>query len=214
MSMKPTYEELEQRNKKLANEILMSNSLKEDLERIFDLSVDMIGSGNLEGYFTKINSSFRELLGYSENEFLNKPFISFVHQGDVDKTVEALADAGKGKKAISIENRYKCKDGSFKWIEWKVRTLLEKNKFIAVGRNISARKQAEEALQKTHFELEETVQERTHELKLLNESLRVEIDERVTAEKTLSRTKALFHAVISQSPVPMVIINRLKRKKY
>ncbi len=188
MSKKPTHEELEQQIKKHDDEFLAKNSAEKDLERIFNLSLDMIGSGNLEGYFTKINSSFKELLGYSENEFLNKPFISFVHQEDVEKTAKALANAGKGKKAISIENRYKCKDGSFKWIEWRVQTLLEENSFIAVGRDISERKQIEEELINHRNHLEEQVAERTKDLHNINKELRAEISERKQAEEELKRS--------------------------
>jgi len=134
MAEKPTYEELEQR--------------LQELERIFNFSTDMIGSGNLEGDFIKINSAFGQILGYTEEEFLAKPFISFIHDEDVEKTKKALIDAIKGKKYIYIENRYKCKDGSHKWIEWKVLSIVQENKFIAVGREISDRKQVEKDLRK------------------------------------------------------------------
>ncbi|MBU0986686.1 MAG: PAS domain S-box protein, partial [Proteobacteria bacterium] len=146
MDQKPIYEELEQKVKELENKALERYRPEDGVERIFNLSLDMIGSGNLDGYFTKINSSFGSILGYTEEEFLEKPFISFVHDHDIEKTKEALAEAGKGKQNIHIENRYKCKDGSYKWIEWKVLSIVQENKFIAVGRDITARKQAEAAL--------------------------------------------------------------------
>jgi len=57
--------------------------------------------------------------------------------------------APKGNVHIFIENRYKCKNGTYKWIEWKVLSIAQKNKFIAVGRDITGRKQAEEALKKS-----------------------------------------------------------------
>ncbi len=145
MPEKPTYKQLGQRIKILNDQAVVREQLAEDLERIFNLSPDIIGSGTLEGHFTKINSSFEKLLGYSEEEFLGKPFIQFVHDDDVEKTKEALVDAARGKEIISIENRYKCKDGTYRWIEWKVQVLVAENKFIAVGRDITERKQDEEA---------------------------------------------------------------------
>jgi PAS domain S-box-containing protein len=152
MAKKPTYEELEQRVKKLTDELLERDQLKNEVERIFNFSMDMIGSGNLKGYFTKINSSFGKILGYSKKEILEKPFIKFVHDDDVEKTNQALTDARKGKKEIYIENRYKCKDGSYKWIEWKVLVIAKEKKFIAVGRDVTKRKHAEQSLVKAEHE--------------------------------------------------------------
>ena len=53
---------------------------KEALQ-ILELSPDLIGMGNLEGFFTRINSAFGRLLGYSDEEFLSRPVLSFVHEG-------------------------------------------------------------------------------------------------------------------------------------
>ena len=158
MAQKPTYEELEQRVKKLTDELLERDQMGKEVERIFNFSMDMIGSGNLEGYFTKINSSFRKLLGYSKKEILARPFIKFVHDDDVEKTRQALIDAGKGKKEIYIVNRYKCKDGSHKWIEWKVLSIVKENKFIAVGRDITEHKRFEEKLQESKAKFEAVVE--------------------------------------------------------
>lgn len=153
MTRRPTYKELEQRVNKLTSEALERDRMEKEVERIFNFSIDMIGSGNLQGYFTKINSSFMEVLGYTKKEILEKPFIKFVHDDDVEKTKKALADAGKGKKEIYIENRYKCKDGSYKWIEWKVLSIVKENKFFAVGRDITNRKQTEKALRESESKL-------------------------------------------------------------
>ena len=158
MAQKPTYEELEQRVKKLTDELLERDQMGKEVERIFNFSMDMIGSGNLEGYFTKINSSFRKLLGYSKKEILARPFIKFVHDDDVEKTKKALVDAAKGKKEIYIVNRYKCKDGSHKWIEWKVLSIVKENKFIAVGRDITEHKRFEEKLQESKAKFEAVVE--------------------------------------------------------
>ena len=149
ISPKPSYEELELKVKKLTTEAFELDRMEKEVERIFNFSIDMIGSGNLQGYFTKINSSFMEVLGYTQKEILEKPFIEFVHNDDLQKTKQALADAAKGKKEIYIENRYKSKDGSYKWIEWKVLSIVKKNTFIAVGRDVTARKQVEEILRES-----------------------------------------------------------------
>lgn len=128
------------------------------LERIFNLSLDMIGVGNLAGYFTEINFSFGRILGYTDKEFLAVPFIEFVHHEDIEETEKALAAAANGEKEIYIENRYKCKDGSYKWIDWKVLSLIQEDRFYAIGRDVTKRKNVENLLLKNKAELQAIVE--------------------------------------------------------
>ncbi len=147
MNDKPTYEELTaivQANEKLAGE----------LQQIFDLSPDMIGSANLEGYFEKINDSFEKILGYTPEEFCSKPFLHFVHEDDLERTKSALLSASAGKKLIEIENRYRCKNGEIRWIDWKVWDTGNGEKYIAVGRDITDRKQMRQSLQASEHRYE------------------------------------------------------------
>ncbi|MFC1837435.1 PAS domain S-box protein [Thermodesulfobacteriota bacterium] len=120
----------------------------EQLEIIFNNSLDLIGIGNLDGYFTRINHSFERVLGYKEQEFLAKTFISFVASEDVEKTKAALQAASDGQQEILIENRYRCKDNSIKWIDWRVFVICENDQFVAVGRDITEKKQLELDLRK------------------------------------------------------------------
>jgi len=124
---------------------LERRGLSDNLEIMFSQSLDIIGYGNLDGYFTKVNQAVRRLLGYSIKEFCAFPFLHFVHPEDYEETKKELVAANRGKKEIFIENRYRCKDASFKWIEWKVLVTAEEH-FIAVGRDISERKENEEQL--------------------------------------------------------------------
>ncbi len=146
MAEKPTYDNLERRIETLEKDLLRSISLEKELNRLLELSPDLIGSGNLDGIFTNVNTAFKRTLGYSGSEFYKKPFTEFIHPDDVAKTRKALSDAIDGKRNIYIENRYRCKDGSYKCIDWFVLALARENKFLAVGRDITDRKQMEEEL--------------------------------------------------------------------
>jgi len=146
MKSKPSYDELHQRIEDLRSKAFEKDSILEQLQPIFNYSLDMIGSGNLKGYFTKVNPSFEQVLGYQEQEFLRSPFIDFIHEEDVEKTREALQAAASGRREISITNRYRCKDGSYKWIDWRVQAFVADNLFIAVGRDITAKKALEDEL--------------------------------------------------------------------
>ena len=118
-------------------------SFTEYVKNIYDNSLDMIGSGNLEGFFTAINPAFERILGYSGEELLAKPFLDFVYEEDFEEIKNALMAAASGKETINIKNRYKCKDGSVKWIDWRVHCIVHDNQFIAVGRDITENKKVE-----------------------------------------------------------------------
>jgi len=119
---------------------------EQEFERIFELSLDIIGTGNLQGYFTKVNSSVTRILGYEAEEFCARPFLEFIHPEDVEKTLAKLQAAQNGIQDIFVENRYICKDGSIKWIEWNVLAVIDENKFYATGRDYTERKLIGDAL--------------------------------------------------------------------
>ena len=163
-------------------------------EKLFNFSWDMIGVGNLSGYFTMINTAFINILGYSEKEILAVPFLKFVYEDDYKKTEKALLAAACGKKKIFIENRYKCKDGSLKWIDWKVFAIKAEDKFFATGRDITEKKLIEEKLEQYSNHLEEMVATRTLELKQktikleeANVALKVLLEQRDADKKEIEK---------------------------
>ncbi|MCG6910010.1 MAG: PAS domain S-box protein [Deltaproteobacteria bacterium] len=135
-----------------------------DLEIIFNESMDMVGVANPQGYFTRVNPSFERILGYTEEEFLAKPFLEFVYEKDVAKTKRALEDAAAGKRYVYIINRYVCKDGTLRWIEWHVMATDVEGKFVAVGRDITERLDTQRKIKSYSDDLESMVAERTREL--------------------------------------------------
>jgi len=109
----------------------------------------MIGIGSLDRCFTKVNPAFEILLGYSNKEILNKSFLSFIHNNDLKKTENAIFDALSSKQSITISNRYRCKDSSYKWIEWRVKFSSEDEKIYLIGRDISNQKQVQKYLEES-----------------------------------------------------------------
>ena len=94
-----------------------------DFEEIFNLSAYMVCIASHEGYFRKISSAFTETLGFSENELLAKPFADFVHPDDKKSTNDKMEPLAKGIPIIRFQNRYICKDSSYKWLEWTARSF-------------------------------------------------------------------------------------------
>jgi len=149
MSTLPTHDQLQRKIEELKKKAQVSETCLDQLAPIFNFSLDMIGSGNLQGYFTKVNPSFEHILGYPEKEFLHAPFLDFVHPDDIDETRKALEAAAAGQREIYIVNRYRCKDDSYKWIDWRVQAFRDENLFIAVGRDITKQKALENELRRS-----------------------------------------------------------------
>ncbi len=86
-------------------------------ERFFALSLDMMSISSSDGYFTRVSPSF-DALGYTHDELLSRPALDFVHPDDRAKTQEQLAKLVSGMPTITFENRFRCKDGSYRWLSW------------------------------------------------------------------------------------------------
>lgn len=128
---------------------------EQEIERIFNTTGYMICVANMEGYFKRVNFSFEQTLGYSSRELLKKPFFEFIHPDDIEKTKAVIAEKlSKGVQVIGFENRYRCKDGSYKWLSWTSRPIVEEGIMYAIAYDITARKKAEQATYKLNKELE------------------------------------------------------------
>jgi PAS domain S-box-containing protein len=119
---------------------------RENLERFFALSRDMLCIAGSDGYFTHVNPAFERVLGYTSSELLRNPFMSFVHPDDRDATVAEYASVLGGGEALAFENRYRCRDGSYRWLQWSSITDREAGLVYAVARDVTDTKQSETEL--------------------------------------------------------------------
>lgn len=125
---------------------LERKKIEEENRNFFTLSLDMLCIAGFDGYFKKLNPSWEKTLGYTVQELCSKPFIEFVHPEDREKTVGESGKIATGMEAISFENRYLCKDGSYKWMLWSATPSLETELIYATARDITERRQMEEEL--------------------------------------------------------------------
>jgi PAS domain S-box-containing protein len=113
-----------------------------ELERYFENSLDLLCIADTDGYFRRLNPEWERILGYPLPELSGKKFLDFVHPDDLPATYEALAALSSQKQVLNFINRYRCRDGSFKWLEWH--SYPEGETIFAMARDITEKKQAEE----------------------------------------------------------------------
>ena len=133
----------QRRRKKVAEEELRQK--KEELDQFFNITTELLCIADTDGYFLRLNPAWERTLGHTREELMGKRFFDFVHPDDLDKTRETVSILASQQKVTSFENRYHCKDGTYRWLEW---SSAPAGKLIyACARDITERKQAEEALQ-------------------------------------------------------------------
>ena len=113
-----------------------------ELERYFENSLDLLCIADTDGYFRRLNPEWERILGYPLPELSGKKFLDFIHPDDLPATYEALAALSSQKQVLNFINRYRCRDGSFKWLEWH--SYPEGETIFAMARDITEKKQAEE----------------------------------------------------------------------
>jgi len=127
----------------------------QEYARFFSLSMDLMCIADINGYFRKVNPLFISTLGYTEEELLTNQFYSFIHPDDIDETIKIVKLLAKGTSSIKITNRYRCKDGSYKWLSWAATPDSKTGLLYATGRDVTELKNAEIALIKSETSLKE-----------------------------------------------------------
>lgn len=116
----------------------------EGLERFFTVNLDLLCIADTDGRFVKVNRAWESTLGYSIRELENRKFVDLVHPDDLEATLKALKKLGRNEKVLNFVNRYRCRDGSYRYIEWRSNPY---GKLIySSARDITERKKTEQAL--------------------------------------------------------------------
>ncbi len=110
---------------------------EQELERFFTLSIDFLAISSGDGYFKRVSPGVTEVLGWTPEEFIARPFLEFVHPDDVDITkAEVARQLERGEKVMRFRNRYRHKDGTWRTISWRS-TPAPGGLMYGVGRDVT-----------------------------------------------------------------------------
>jgi PAS domain S-box-containing protein len=158
---------------------------------------------DLEGRIIEVNPAAQKMSGYRPDEVLGRHFSEISFPADMELDQEFFSELASGKRDLyQVEKRYVCKEG--KLLRGSLTVSLvrdsEGQPRFAIGmvEDITARKNAEEALQEVHHELERRVEKRTLELAQANLELTREVEERRSAEEALRESQEELHTLTSQ----------------
>lgn len=115
---------------------------QERLQKTFDLSPSIIALVDLEkGYFLEANAAVTRMLGHTIEEFTSRPFLDFIHPDEKERTSKAASKKIQGNTISAYVNRYRCKDGNYKWISWEGTQMNSNGIVTAIGTDITQQKE-------------------------------------------------------------------------
>jgi len=118
---------------------------------LLDLALDLICVAGRDGYFKRVNQAWTNVLGYAKEELLTQPWINLVHPDDQEATIAEATKVFQGHKTMRFRNRYRSKNGSFRWIVWTAAAPADGQFLYATGRDVTEIKRDEDLLLAQYF---------------------------------------------------------------
>ncbi len=130
------------------------NPVEGQLDRFFELSLEMLCIAGVDGYFKRVNPAFTQTLGWNNEELLARPFLDFVHPDERGATLhEVKRQVAGGAKVMHFENRYQHKDGSYRLLSW-MSVPGDDGYMFATARDITAQKQSDKLMRENTVRLQ------------------------------------------------------------
>jgi PAS domain S-box-containing protein len=119
----------------------------EERDRFFEVSKDLLVTAGADGYFMRLNPAWTATLGHDLETLTSRPYVEFIHPDDVEATArEVDRQVRDGESVFNFQNRYRHRDGTFRWLEWTSAASDDGSRLYAVARDVTTRKIEEERL--------------------------------------------------------------------
>ena len=161
------FRELAERIREAVQRVRTDEDLQEkseELDQFFTLALDLLCIADTEGNFRRLNSAWETTFGYRVEELMGKKFLDLVHPDDLEGTISAFGNMSTGREVVNFVNRFRCKDGAYRWIEWRS-FPYGKNLIYGAARDITERKQVEQALKLANKKLNLMAEVTRHDIR-------------------------------------------------
>jgi PAS domain S-box-containing protein len=120
-----------------ARDISERRRAENKMANFFRLSEDMMCIADSQGIFRQMSPAFEQVLGFRLEEMLGRPYLDFVHPDDREHTRIEGRKVFEGHGNVNFENRYRCKDGSYKWLQWRPFRETYEGMIYAIARDVT-----------------------------------------------------------------------------
>ena len=134
-------------------DITQRRQAEKELDRFFRLSLEMLAVADFDGRFKRLNPIWEKVLGWPLREMLDRPYLDLVHPEDRQSTLAETGRLSHGGETVSFTNRYRCSDGSHRWLLWNATPDIERGRIYAAARDITEIRTAEEKIESLNREL-------------------------------------------------------------
>ena len=142
--------------KRAQGESVTALPLAYDFERFFELSLDILCIADMHGGFRRVNRALERALGWSSADLLRQPILEFVHPDDLEATRHELRRLASGVPTSTFENRYLCRDGTYRQLLWSAFPDTEAGLLYCVARDMTERYQRDALTQRLANAVEQT----------------------------------------------------------
>jgi PAS domain S-box-containing protein len=186
---------------------------EEELDRFFTLSQDLLCIANFAGYFVRLNPAWERTLGIPREELLARPWLEFVHPDDREATVGARSTIVNDMQLTSFDNRYRCADGGYKWLQWSAVAHHDLGLIHAVARDVTDARRAARELESARRRAEEATVAKSEFLANMSHEIRTPMNAIIGMTDLALRTtltaeqREYLHTIKESSEALLALVN-------